>query len=113
MPDIGQNQDPGILSAVFKAIDDVNELLGCENQLAKSLDTPLVGPDAVLDSMAFINLVAAVEERIEETLGTPVLLADKDGGIDIHAFRTVGTLADYVSRALVPIRHSGENNRPS
>ena len=104
MPDVAPNQAPGILSAVFKAIDDVNEFLASENQLAKSLDTPLVGPNAILDSMAFINLIAAVEERIEETLGTTILLADKHGGIDVQAFRTVGTLADYVSRALVPKR---------
>ena len=107
------NQHPGILSAVFKAIDDVNELLAAENQLAKSADTPLVGPDAVLDSMAFINLIAAVEQRIEETLGTTILLADRDHGIDIQVFRTVGTLAEYVSRALLPARLDCENRQLS
>jgi acyl carrier protein len=113
MPDMVQNLAPDILRAIFKAIDDVNELLASENQLAKSLETALVGPDAVLDSMAFVNLIAAVEERIEETLGTTICLADQAGGIDIEAFRTVGTLADYISRTLSPMRHENENSRTS
>jgi len=100
MPDTVQNLVPGVLTAIFKAIDDVNELLAPENQLAKSPETALVGSDAVLDSMAFVNLIAAVEERIEETLGTAMCFADTGGENVIQAFRTVGTLAGYISRAL-------------
>jgi acyl carrier protein len=113
MPDRVQNVAPVVLRAVFKAIDDVNELLASENQLAKSPATALVGPDTVLDSMAFVNLIAAVEERIEEMLGTTICLADQAGGINIEAFRTVGTLADYISRVLGPTRHETESSRPS
>jgi acyl carrier protein len=109
MTDATRDRAPEILSAVFKAIDDTNELLGSENQLDKSREAALVGPDAVLDSMAFINLLAAVEERLEEALGTTICFADTDGGIDIQAFRTVGALADYISRTLVPVNQKSEN----
>jgi acyl carrier protein len=105
MPDTMPQPAPEILRAVFKAIDDVNELLDPDNQLTKSLDTPLIGPDAGLDSMAFVNLIAAVEDRMGETLGTTICFADQGVGIDRKAFRTVGTLAEYIARTLLPRRH--------
>src|SRR3982074_414303 len=111
MHEIGPGPAPEILNAVFKAIDDVNELLDSENRVTKSLDTALVGRDAVLDSMGFINLPPAVQERIEEALGTSICLADFDGGDGVHAFRTVGTLADHVSRIVAPMQKS--ERRPS
>jgi acyl carrier protein len=99
-----------VQGAVFRALDDLNELLG-ENQLVKSRDTVLIGPDAFLDSMAFVNLIAAVEERVEEALGAPVHLTDGVGAHDAAKFRTVGTLSDYILRVLTPV-HLGPGGEP-
>ena len=80
----------------FTAIDDVNQMLPQEYWLAKSQETPILGATAVLDSMGFVNLVAAVEERIAAELGlTFSLLGRKDR---TGTFETVGTLITYISR---------------
>jgi acyl carrier protein len=105
MSDLSLKADPSIVYALFRAIDDVNELLPPESQLTKSLHTTLLGPEAVLDSMGFVNLIAAVEERIEETLGTAVCLADN---ADVETFRTIGALASYICRRCPPSDREGD-----
>ncbi|PYV05841.1 MAG: hypothetical protein DMG10_03745 [Acidobacteria bacterium] len=60
--------DARVSSAVFRAIDDLNQMLPQEHWLAKSRETPILGPTAVLDSMGFVNLIAAVEESIAADL---------------------------------------------
>ena len=90
--------DARIGSVVFEAIDDVNEMLPREYWLAKSVETAILGPTGVLDSMGFVNLIAAVEERIAAELGLTVsLLGREDRG---GAFNTVGTLVTYISRVI-------------
>jgi hypothetical protein len=101
-----------VQGAVFRALDDVNELLG-ENQLVKSRDTVLIGPDACLDSMGFVNLIAAVEERVEEALGADLRLTDRQGALDAGMLRTVGTLSDYILRALAPVHLGPVGERQS
>ena len=98
MEKTSRQPDSRILSAVFSAMDEVNELLPTEHQLLKSPDAPILGPTAVLDSMAFINLVAALEERLAAELGITVSLTgpeDRTG-----AFRTVRTLVTYISQVV-------------
>ena len=46
-------------------------------------------------------LVAAVEERVEEALGSPMRLTDAGPDIDARAFGTVGALADHIAREFV------------
>jgi acyl carrier protein len=111
LPETAPNRSQAILSAVFQALDDVNELLAPENQLVKSLDTVLGGPDAILDSMGFVNLIAAVEERVEETVGAAIRLTDSDASIDTRTFRTVATLYEYIAGVLAPELHGSGGNR--
>ncbi len=89
--------DPRILGAVFSAIDDVNQLLPAEHRLEKSLDAPILGPTAVLDSMDFVNLIAALEDRIAAELGMALSLVGREAGRG--TFKTVGTLVTYISQA--------------
>ena len=90
--------DPRIISAVFKAIDDLNHLLPEEYRLEKGLETPILGATAVLDSMGFVNFIAAVEDRIMAELGMNISLLEHENRRG--TFRTVGTLAGYISQIL-------------
>ncbi len=90
--------DPRVLGAVFGAIDDVNQLLPAEHHVEKSLDAPILGPTAELDSMGFINLIAALEERIEAELGVTLSLVGREAGTG--TFKTVSTLVAYISQVL-------------
>ncbi len=90
--------DPRVLAAVFGAIDDANQLLPAEHHVEKSLDAPILGPTAELDSMGFINLIAALEERIEAELGVTLSLVGRESGTG--TFKTVSTLVAYISQVL-------------
>lgn len=64
-------------------------------------DTRLFGEGGLLDSMALVSLVVAVEQAIEERHGVPVALADEKALSQRSSpYRTVGSLAAYAAREL-------------
>jgi hypothetical protein len=65
-----------IARAVWGAVDDVNGQLPRSKRLAKSADTPLLGPGATLDSLSLVNFIAAVQQRIESEIGVRLTLVD-------------------------------------
>jgi len=90
-----------ILALVYSAIDDVDAVTAEGAPLQKSPEARLLGSDSGVDSLTFVNLVVALEERIQKTLGKSVVLVDEDNmAAEEHPFRTIGTLAEYVERVL-------------
>jgi D-alanine--poly(phosphoribitol) ligase subunit 2 len=69
------------------------------------LDTPLFGPEGVLDSMGLVSLVVALEQALEREHTVTVSLADEHALSQRRSpYRTVGTLADYAVQAAVASR---------
>lgn len=67
-------------------------------------DSPLFGEGGLLDSMALVRLVVAVEQAIEDACDVCIALADERAMSQTRSpYRTVGTLADY-ARSLLPAR---------
>ena len=66
-----------------------------------SADTRLFGEGGLLDSMALVSLVIAVEQAVEEKYDVSVALADEKA-LSQHSspYRTVGTLAAYAAQEL-------------
>ena len=61
----------------------------------------LVGEGGRLDSLGLINLMVAVEERLEREHGVVVTLADEEAFSATESpFRTVATLRAHVARRL-------------
>jgi len=90
-----------LASAIFRAIDDLNDQLPSERRLEKRLDTVLYGKSGRLDSLGLVNLIVAIEERVGDELGETVTLADEKALSQRDSpFRTVGTLAEYIGRLL-------------
>jgi acyl carrier protein len=86
-----------ILQLVYAAIDDVNAQSVEGAPVVKSLDTALLGGDAGMDSLTFVNLIVALEEQIQSHLGRSVVLVDESSmSIQDQPFKTVGTLVQYV-----------------
>lgn len=82
---------------IFKAIDEVNQLLPKWQRLEKSSDTVLFGQSGKLDSLGFVNLVVAAEQKIEEEFGIAINLANEDTALQNNSkFETIGTLVDHV-----------------
>ena len=82
---------------VYEAIDEVNAQSSKAAVLIKSPEADLLGGNGGVDSLTFVNLIVALEERIEERLGEFVVLVDEDTLTrKDRPFRTVGALTAYV-----------------
>lgn len=90
--------DGAVERVVNSAIDCVNELLPDDEPLSKERDTVLLGPDGRLDSMGFVNLVAAVEEQLENQLGIQSVLGDEL--TKVEGSLTVGDLQEILHRTV-------------
>jgi acyl carrier protein len=90
-----------ILQLVYAAIDDVNAQALTDTAIAKRVDTPLLGSDAAIDSLTFVNLIVALEEQIQAAFGRSVVLVDEDSmSLRDQPFRTVGSLAEYAETVI-------------
>ncbi len=86
-----------IVAVIYAAIDELNSQSVNGFQIQKSLETPLLTKGSGLDSLAFVNLIVAVEGQLETTLGLSVVLVDEDSmSLQEAPFRTVGSLVNYV-----------------
>lgn len=94
--------DPAVLlDWVFDVIDELNPLLPEERRLAKSQDTILFGENGQLDSLDLVRLIMAVEEKVNDSTGAMVILADDRAMSQARSpFQTISTLVDYVALLL-------------
>jgi acyl carrier protein len=88
-----------IQSAVFGAIDDINELRPGSRRIPKAPDSVLSGDAEALDSLGMVNFVVALEQRLDGVFPGPISLLD-DEQVDLTSehFRTVGAVVDYLER---------------
>lgn len=86
---------------IYEAIADLNEDLPEEMQLAKKPDTPLLSKSGKLDSLGLVRLIVAIEQKIEESLGHGIMLADEKAFAQkVSPFKTVSTLESYILKLL-------------
>jgi len=90
-----------VIKAIFCAIEEVNQQLPKENRLDKSVDVVLFDKTGSLDSLGLVTLIVAIEQKIEEEFGMTITLTD-DRAIqqEDNFFRTIATLADYITLLL-------------
>lgn len=87
-----------IQALVLECCRQHNELAEPERQIAIDLGAaaPLYGSRGVLDSMALVSLIVAVEQSIEDAMDVIITLADaKAASQENSPFRTVGSLVAY------------------
>lgn len=79
---------------------------GLELAEALSRDTRLFGQNGLLDSLALVSLVIAVEQGIEEKYGVRVELADDKALSQKHSpYRSIATLSDYALTQLQALQN--------
>src|SRR3989338_8039588 len=94
----GMSRQQDIFQAICRAVDDVNPALPPARRLEKSPDVVLTQH---LDSMGMVNFVVATEERVAESLGVTVNLADQQAMTQAESpLKTIGTLARYIEQRL-------------
>ncbi len=90
-----------VTRVLFSALDEINEQLPKDRRLGKSLETVLFGKSGKLDSLGLVHLIVAVEQKISEEFEVAITLADEKAVSQKNSpFRTIGTLASYISLLL-------------
>lgn len=86
---------------IYPAMAELKECNGNLDALKPEPETLLYGPQAALDSLALVNLIVLLEERIELVASRAVRLVDARAMSRKNSpFRTAGTLADYMFEKL-------------
>jgi len=92
-----KTKDGRVSQAIFAAIEEVNRQLPKAQQLERSLDTVLIGPSGKLDSLGLINLIVAIEQKIEEAFEVSITLTNEMmQSQDDSPFESVRNLIGYV-----------------
>lgn len=77
---------------------DYNESADRKVELAAGDDARLFGVERVLDSLALVSLLVAVEQGIDDELGVVLTLADEKAASRARSpFKTVGALVAYAT----------------
>ena len=89
------------LDLIYAAVDEINGQLPQGSRLTKQPETVLFGDGAALDSLAFVNLLVAIEGEVERAGGPPIGLLDELSRADEAGspLRTLGALAAYVAQS--------------
>ena len=85
-----------ITRIVYRVIDELNEQYAEENQVGKTLETPLLDDAGCLDSVGVVNLIALVEEESADEFGVRISLTEDLETEGENALNTVGSFIDYV-----------------
>lgn len=102
--------EKNILALVYEAIDEVNAESPDGVVLQKGPDVRLLDGQGSIDSLTFVNLIIAVEEQIQRTFQTSIVLVNESSmTLQERPFRTVGTLAAYAESLLASEVRLGQN----
>ena len=95
---MGELQKDQIRNAVLLAIDRVRESLVDESVLPRTESAVLLGDDAALDSMGFVNFIVAVEEEMSAVTDEAYQLVDRISSMktDGPDSCTVGRFIDFL-----------------
>ena len=95
------NDQQRVIDAIYDVFDELNLTRPLEQQLPKSLQTPLFGIGGRLDSLGLVNLVVSLEMKLQERLGAAVSLTNDDVMSRPHeVFKDVGSVARHVAARL-------------
>jgi acyl carrier protein len=90
-----------IQDIILKALHNLNEERGPDEQLTVGLDTRLFGADAVLDSLSLVSVIVDVEAAISDAAGRDVSLTDDRAmSQEVSPFTDVNALTAYVQQLL-------------
>ncbi len=97
-----------LTSLILRAAKEMAQEQGIALEHELGPDTRLFGEGGMLDSMALVSLVIAVEQAIEEKYGVGVALADEKALSQRSSpYRTISSLVAYAAGELAGRRGNG------
>ena len=86
-----------VQTIILKALNNINDERGPDEQLEIGLNTRLFGSDAVLDSLSLVSVIVDVEAAISDASGRDLSLTDDRAmSQEISPFSDVNTLSAYI-----------------
>ena len=93
--------DKRILKVICDAIEELNTCQDEDEKLELSEDTKLFGSNSKLDSIGFVNFIVDVEQRVNDTFDTDVILMDEKAmSLKNSPFKDVKALTEYIETLL-------------
>ena len=93
-------KQPEIEAIIYQVFDNLMEQ-STELELEKQQSTPLVGDGSVLDSLGLVNFLVALEQKLQDIVGSSFQIADQDLLIgEEQPLRSVETLSAYLAKKL-------------
>lgn len=92
-----------ILEVIYQSVDAVNEFLPREQKIEKKISTVLLDKSlgSSLDSMGMVNLIVALEEKIQEHIGKEISIAEElNVSEENNPFQTIDTLLASLTELL-------------
>jgi len=90
-----------ILAMIYETFDEMNRGRPAAEMLEKSERTVILGRDGKLDSLGLVNLIVALEEKLNDRLKMDITLADERAmSQESSPFKSVTTLLDYISQLI-------------
>ena len=82
---------------LLNAIHEINEQLLPNQKMKADKSTLLFGKDGVLDSLTLVNLIVAVEQKLQESMNATITLADERAMSQKNSpFKSVESFANYI-----------------
>ena len=86
-----------LINVLFSSIEEISLQLPQQQRSKPSVDTILYGPGGTLDSLALVNFIVTVEQKIEEQSDVAISLADENVMQQTSSrFATIETTANHI-----------------
>jgi acyl carrier protein len=85
-----------VLELIEQCLSGLNAERDHDDQIPIGEDTPLLGGESQLDSLAFVSFVADLEDRLHESTRRDIVLVGELDASENHPFRDVSALADRI-----------------
>ena len=90
-----------VKEAIYDSIDEVNDQLLPQQRIDKEINTILIGKDAKIDSMALVNLLVSIEDKIEKKFDTNISLFNEEAfGREDSYLKTINTLIKFIENKI-------------
>ena len=91
-----------MLDTVLDVIKELNPTLPQPVSIEQGSNAALFGQEGVLDSMALVTLILALEEKIEADFNVSIVLANEKAlSARNSPFRTIASLASFSERLVM------------
>ena len=86
-----------ILDLIYSAIDTYNMMNPEELHIKKSLDSPIMGADSVLDSLGLLTFLVDLEDKIKKELNlSDNLINEELLANNSQKYKDVGSILDLI-----------------